>query len=62
MKPQYLPSVCQTHVAHYEGKIKIDKQGNKFTTQRGTLRIQSQTKGSRDKKKQKLKGLEGVRR
>ena len=25
MKPQYLPSVCQTHAAHYEGKIKIDK-------------------------------------
>ena len=25
MKPQYLPPVCQTHVAHYEGKIKIDK-------------------------------------
>lgn len=25
MKPQYLPSVCQTHAAHYEGQIKIDK-------------------------------------
>ena len=25
MKPQYLPSVYQTHAAHYEGKIKIDK-------------------------------------
>lgn len=25
MKPQYLLSVCQTHAAHYEGKIKIDK-------------------------------------
>lgn len=25
MKPQYLPSVCQTHAAHHEGRIKIDK-------------------------------------
>lgn len=25
MKPQYLPSVYQTHAAHYEGEIKIDK-------------------------------------
>ena len=28
-----------------------DIEGNKFTTQRGTLRIQSQTRGSRNKKK-----------
>lgn len=25
MKPQHLPSVYQTHAAHYEGKIKIEK-------------------------------------
>ena len=29
-------------------KIKVDIQGNKFTTQKETLRIQSQTNGSRE--------------
>lgn len=30
MKPQYLLSVCQTHAAHYEGKIIIVKSNLLF--------------------------------
>jgi len=38
------------YVIYLPGKIKIDIQSNKFTSQRGTLRIPSQTKCSRNKK------------
>ena len=37
---------------------KNDIEGNKFTIQKEILRIQSQTKDSRGKKKKKVKGLE----
>jgi len=36
------------YMRYLPGKIKVDIQGNKLTTQRETLRIQSQTKGSRE--------------
>ena len=36
------------YVRYLPGKIKVDIQGNKLTTQRETLRIQSQMKGSRE--------------
>ena len=38
------------YVIYLPGKIKIDIQGNKFTSQRGTLSISGQTKRSRNKK------------
>ena len=36
------------YMRYLPGKIKVDIQGNKLTTQRETLRIQSQMKGSRE--------------
>ena len=36
------------YMRYLPGKIKVDLQGNKLTTQKETLRIQSQMKGSRE--------------